>query len=75
MEITKSGELGLIDDSSKNASFWTNELELHGFWSGTTVTEYPDFAYGFRKIDGKGKVLERGKTDSYYFVALCVRSQ
>jgi hypothetical protein len=68
-------ELELVYDSAKNNSFWTNELEIHGFWSATTVPDYPDLAYGFRIVDGKGKVLERGKTDSYYFVALCVHSQ
>lgn len=66
-------ELQLVYDSAKNTSFWTNELELHGFWSDTTVINYSDFAYGFRKVDERGKVIERGKSDSYYFVALCVR--
>ncbi len=65
-------ELVLIYDSSKNTSLWNSELSVHGFWSSTTVSDNPNFAYGFRieKHDS-----ERNKSDAWYFVALCVRSQ
>jgi len=65
-------ELLLLYDSSKNDFFWSQDYNLNGYWSNTTVSDNPNFAYGFRieKHDS-----ERDKSDAWYFVALCVRSQ
>lgn len=65
-------ELDLLFDYSKDNFFWTSECDIHGYWSNTTSLDNPTFAEGFRfeKHDSS-----RSKSDAWYFVARCIRSE
>ena len=69
-------ELILVYTGLKDTSFWNNEYQIYGYWSSDTMDDNPTFAYGFTPPLGEmsPSIGYRGKSDSFFYTVLCVRS-